>query len=69
MRTRVREYVGEEVERVNEEFERHETIKRFELVPREFTEENDMLTPTMKKKRRVIMDRFADRVDRLYDEQ
>ncbi|MEY7850184.1 long-chain fatty acid--CoA ligase [Natrarchaeobius sp. A-rgal3] len=66
---RVREYVGEEVDRVNEEFERHETIKRFELVPREFTEENDMLTPTMKKKRRVIMDRFDDRVERLYDEQ
>ncbi|WP_254522109.1 AMP-dependent synthetase/ligase [Natrinema caseinilyticum] len=63
---RVREHVQQEVDRVNEEFEKHETIKRFELVPREFTEENDMLTPTMKKKRRVIMDRFEDRVDRIY---
>ncbi|AGB36102.1 AMP-dependent synthetase/ligase [Natronococcus occultus] len=63
---RVQEYVGETVTEVNENFEKHETIKRFELVPREFTEENDMLTPTMKKKRRVILDRFDDRIDRIY---
>ncbi|NKE35196.1 long-chain fatty acid--CoA ligase [Natronococcus sp. JC468] len=65
---RVREYVGETVAEVNEDFESHETIKRFELVPREFTEENDMLTPTMKKKRRVILERFEDRIDRIYAE-
>ena len=63
---RVREYVQEEVDRVNENFEKHETIKQFELVPQEFTEENEMLTPTMKKKRRVILDEFEDRVDRIY---
>ncbi|MDQ2052365.1 long-chain fatty acid--CoA ligase [Natronolimnohabitans sp. A-GB9] len=63
---RVREYVQQEVDRVNEDFEKHERIKRFELVPREFTEENEMLTPTMKKKRRVILDEFEDRVDRMY---
>ncbi|QSX00967.1 AMP-dependent synthetase/ligase [Haloterrigena alkaliphila] len=63
---RVREYVQQEVDRVNESFEKHETIKQFELVPREFTEENDMLTPTMKKKRRVILEEFEDRVDRIY---
>ncbi|WP_137288032.1 AMP-dependent synthetase/ligase [Natronorubrum halophilum] len=65
---RVREYVQQEVDRVNGNFEKHETIKRFELVPQEFTEENEMLTPTMKKKRRVILSRFEDRVDRIYEE-
>ncbi|ELY64941.1 AMP-dependent synthetase/ligase [Natrinema versiforme] len=63
---RVREYIQQEVDRVNENFEKHETIKQFELVPLEFTEENDMLTPTMKKKRRVILEQFEDRVDRIY---
>ena len=63
---RVREYVQREVDRINADFQPHETIKQFELVPREFTEENDMLTPTMKKKRRVIVDRFEDRIDRMY---
>ncbi len=65
---RVRDHVQQEVDRVNENFEKHETIKQFELVPQEFTEENDMLTPTMKKKRRVILERFDDRVDRLYED-
>ncbi|WP_436346679.1 AMP-dependent synthetase/ligase [Natronorubrum sp. FCH18a] len=63
---RVREYIQQEVDRANENFEKHETIKQFELVPREFTEENKMLTPSMKKKRRVILDEFEDRVDRIY---
>ncbi|MDF9747464.1 AMP-dependent synthetase/ligase [Natrinema salsiterrestre] len=66
---RVREYVQREVDRVNRDFEKHETIKQFELVPLEFTEENDMLTPTMKKKRRVILEQFEDRVERLYGDE
>ena len=65
---RVREFVGQEVDRVNEGFERHERVKDFRLLPREFTEENEMLTPTMKKKRRVILDRFEDRVEEMYAE-
>ncbi|WP_440007778.1 AMP-dependent synthetase/ligase [Halomicrococcus sp. SG-WS-1] len=65
---RVYEWVEEEVDRVNEQFESYEQIKRFRLVPEEFTEENDLLTPTMKKKRRNILDRFADRIDDIYAE-
>jgi len=62
--------VGEEVDRINENFESHETIKRFRLVPEEFTEENDLLTPSLKKKRRNILERFAEQVDDIYaDEQ
>ncbi|MFP8891204.1 AMP-dependent synthetase/ligase [Natrialbaceae archaeon A-CW2] len=63
---RVHDYVRKEVDRVNENFERHETIKQFRLVPVEFTEDNEMLTPTMKKKRRVILERFEDRVEDIY---
>jgi len=65
---RVRERIGTEVEAVNERFEAHERITRFRLVPEEFTEENDLLTPTMKKKRRNVLDRFADRVELMYGE-
>ncbi|WP_280586032.1 long-chain fatty acid--CoA ligase [Halorubrum sp. Boch-26] len=64
---RVRERIQEEVDHVNEEFESYERIKRFRLVAEEFTEENDLLTPTMKKKRRNILDRFADEVKLIYD--
>ncbi|TKX58357.1 hypothetical protein, partial [Halorubrum sp. SP9] len=57
-----------EVDRVNEEFESYEKIKQFRLVEEEFTEANDLLTPTMKKKRRNILDRFADEVEMIYDD-
>ncbi|GAA0722188.1 long-chain acyl-CoA synthetase [Halorubrum trapanicum] len=65
---RVRERIQAEVDRVNEEFESYEQIKRFRIVEEEFTEANDLLTPTMKKKRRNILDRFADEVELIYDE-
>ncbi|MFB6121295.1 MAG: long-chain fatty acid--CoA ligase [Halobacteriaceae archaeon] len=63
---RVRARIGVEVDRVNEAFEPHERIKQFRLVPVAFTEENDLLTPTMKKKRRTIHERFADEIEALY---
>lgn len=65
---RVKERIDEEVERANERFESHERIKQFRVVPEEFTEENGMLTPTMKKKRRNILERFADDVEAIYAE-
>ena len=64
----VRDRIEEEVERVNSDFESYEKIKKFRVVHDEFTEENDMLTPTMKKKRRNILERYADEVDSIYAE-
>ncbi|MFW5937355.1 MAG: AMP-dependent synthetase/ligase [Halanaeroarchaeum sp.] len=60
--------VQEAVDAVNERFESYEQIKQFRLVPEEFNEDNEMLTPTMKKKRRNILDRYADQVRMIYDE-
>ncbi|WP_348607110.1 AMP-dependent synthetase/ligase [Halobaculum rarum] len=65
---RVRELVQVEVDRVNEDFEAHETIKQFRVVAEEFSEENDLLTPTMKKKRRNILERYADDIGSMYAE-
>jgi len=64
----VRERIEEEVDEVNPAFESYEQIKKFRVVHEEFTEENDMLTPTMKKKRRNILERYADEVDSMYVE-
>ncbi|WP_266078888.1 AMP-dependent synthetase/ligase [Haladaptatus caseinilyticus] len=62
----VREWIEAEVETANQRFESYERIKQFRVVPVEFTEENDLLTPTMKKKRRNILDRFADDIEAIY---
>ena len=56
------------VDDVNEEFETYETIKQFRVVPKEFTESNDLLTPTMKKKRRNIIDMFEGEIAAIYAE-
>jgi long-chain acyl-CoA synthetase len=65
---RVEARIQEAVDEANANFESYEQIKRFRLVPTEFSEQNDMLTPTMKKKRRNILDRFADEVGDMYEE-
>ena len=66
---RVREWVGDAVEAVNADLERIETIKEFALLPREWTSENDLLTPSMKKKRRNIREAHEEAVRRIYGEE
>ncbi|MFC4450856.1 AMP-dependent synthetase/ligase [Halorussus aquaticus] len=66
---RVRAWMDEEVERVNRQFESYEQIKQFRVVGEEFTEDNGLLTPTMKKKRRNILKRFADEIDEIYERE
>jgi len=58
--------VQQAVDEVNRELSRFEQIKRFAIVPREFSAEEGEVTPTLKLKRRVIEDRFADEIERLY---
>jgi len=41
-------------------------VRKFAFVDEEWTQANGMLTPTLKLKRRIIMERFADAIDRLY---
>ena len=66
---RVHEYVQQEVDRVNEGFEKYERIKEFRMVPAEWTPENDLLTPSMKVKRRRVLERFSEAYDEIYGEQ
>ncbi|WP_246988045.1 AMP-dependent synthetase/ligase [Halorientalis marina] len=63
---RVRDWIGEAVEEINDDFEKHERIKQFELIPIEWTPENDLLTSSMKIKRRNVVERFAGKIDRIY---
>jgi len=64
-----RQLIEREIERINEDFESHERIKQFRLVADPFTQENGLLTPTMKKKRRVIRERHSDAVADIYGEK
>ena len=49
------------VDAVNDGRSRYEQIKRFTILPRDFSLEQDELTPTLKlKRRKVILEHFAD---------
>ena len=65
---RVREFIRAEVNAVNEELSKSERIKEFRLVPVEWTADNDLLTPSMKIKRRSVKTRFEDAVRDIYGE-
>jgi long-chain acyl-CoA synthetase len=54
------------VDETNRERSRYEQIKRFTILPREFTIEHDEVTPTLKLRRKVILDHFAEDVSELY---
>ncbi|HEY8644383.1 MAG TPA: long-chain fatty acid--CoA ligase [Gaiellaceae bacterium] len=55
------------VDAVNAERSRYEQIKRFTVLPREFTLEHDEITLTLKLKRKVVLDHFAAEAAALYD--
>ncbi len=46
----------------------HEKIRNFRLLAEPFTVEDETLTPTLKLRRSVITDRYADRIDAMYEE-
>ena len=64
---RVTELVAGIVDDVNRERSRYEQVKRFAILPRDFEMEHGEVTPTLKLKRRVVLEHFADEVDALYD--
>jgi long-chain acyl-CoA synthetase len=63
---RILSVVQQAVDAANAKLSHPEQVKKFELLPVEWTAESSELTPTLKLKRRVIGDRYAEVVDRLY---
>jgi long-chain acyl-CoA synthetase len=55
------------VDEVNSKVGPVEQIKYFEILPHDLTQETGELTPTLKVKRNVVNEKFADVVDRMYD--
>jgi long-chain acyl-CoA synthetase len=60
---------GELVEQANSGLAKFESIKRFRLVPDEWTQDSGELTPSMKLKRRVIAGRYAGPIADLYADE
>jgi long-chain acyl-CoA synthetase len=54
------------VKKVNADLQSHEVLKKVGVVPEEWSIEDGELTPSMKLKRRVILEKYKDRIDALY---
>jgi long-chain acyl-CoA synthetase len=58
--------VQEIVDNVNRDRVRVEQIKRFAILPRDFSQEEGELTPTLKLRRKIVLEHFADQIEQLY---
>src|SRR3954447_12345439 len=58
--------LAHEVARTNQRFSRVEHVRRFVLLGEEWLPDSDMLTPTMKLKRRGVLASYGDKVDEMY---
>ncbi|MBR0829095.1 long-chain fatty acid--CoA ligase [Bradyrhizobium manausense] len=65
----IQNLIQREIEAVNANLARVETIKKFYLIERQLTPEDEELTPTMKLKRSFVNKRYATEIDAMYRER
>ena len=58
--------IEKEVEKINERFGNWEKIKRFELTPEVWSIDGGHLTPTLKLKRKIVMEKYKDLYQKIY---
>jgi long-chain acyl-CoA synthetase len=63
---KVQEHYKSIIEKYNPQFNPVEQVKKFELLNTEWTINGGELTPTLKLKRKVIMEKYGDAVERIY---
>ncbi|MFH1983738.1 MAG: long-chain fatty acid--CoA ligase [Pseudomonadota bacterium] len=59
--------IDEHVQERNKYLPRFETIKRYRVLPREFSQEAGELTPSLKLKRKVVLEKYAALIEEMYD--
>ena len=62
----INQLINDEIERVNRDFARVETIKQFRLIDQQLTAEDDELTPTMKLRRKFVNEKYKALIDGMY---
>ncbi|HEY2830428.1 MAG TPA: long-chain fatty acid--CoA ligase [Thermoanaerobaculia bacterium] len=66
---RVKSIFQAEIDRFNQSLDRQEKIRRFTLLPRDFTIEEDEITPSLKVKRKVVDKKYKDIIDSMYADE
>jgi long-chain acyl-CoA synthetase len=58
--------IQSEIDRVNKDFARVEQVRKFFLLDKQLTAEDEELTPTMKLKRRLVQTKYAEPIEAMY---
>ncbi|HEX6158635.1 MAG TPA: long-chain fatty acid--CoA ligase [Thermoanaerobaculia bacterium] len=66
---KVKGLIQEEIDRFNQNLDRQEKIRRFALLSRDFTIEDDEITPSLKVKRKVIDKKYKQVIDQLFADE
>ena len=61
-------FYTERIETLQQDLAHYEQIKRFILLPHPFTMDNGELTNTLKVRRRVVYDHYAEQIEQIYAE-
>jgi long-chain acyl-CoA synthetase len=64
----VQDLIRDEIDKVNRQLARVETVKKFRLIDTLLTAEDEELTPTMKLKRKLVNKKYAPLIDSMYKE-
>lgn len=64
----VQQHIQSEIRSRLTDFADFEQVRRFTLLEKEFSQEDDEMTPTLKLKRNVIMEKYGDVIDGMYPE-
>ena len=64
--SKIKQLIADEVDKLNSNFGNWEQIKKFILLPNEFTIETGELTPTLKMKRKIIAKKYEKEINEIY---
>jgi len=65
---KVREYIENGIKRANKRAASNaQVIQKFEIIKDDFTIEGNELTPTLKLKRRIVLEKYKDIIEKMYD--
>ena len=65
-RQEVKELIQGELDKVNEELAHFEQVRAFAILPRDFSPDENEVTPTLKLRRRICEEHFASEIEALY---
>lgn len=60
--------IQRDVQQLQRDLSKFERVRRFRLIPTPFSVENGLLTPTLKIKRKVVVQQYADVIETMYEE-